>query len=208
MYRYNQFISVTHELQIFVSGKLFSNQSDDYTAYNPETGEEITWREIRKLAQEYFDAQESIKPDPQPPNHEISKPKDITELLKSGAVQIGNNSKLQERLNKIQKPEPDKAVLTDKEEPKPIKEVVTHKPEGNTQTVTHKEEKKNKVTHSLKSKAKIGELNPKFNGYYGHGKLKYSSASQLAKLHEKPTKTIIQWCKKCKNGYFYEPIQK
>jgi len=135
MFKYNNHISVNSEMKIFVASKLFHNQSDNYSAYNPETGEEITWAKIRKHAQDYFYAQKTVKLNPKSPKPEISKPKDITELLKSGAVQIGNNSKLQERLNKIQKPETAIIEPPDSQEPKAT---VIHKPEGNTQTVTHK----------------------------------------------------------------------
>lgn len=198
-------------MKIFVASKLFHNQSDNYSAYNPETGEEITWREIRQLAQEYFDAQE---PPPDKPETREDKIRRLQSLIATGLLKTAGDNPINPNLQKklLNIPAANEVLEIRKAEsvvyiPNKTK-VVTHKPEGNTQTVTHKEEKKDKVTHSLKSKAKIGELNPKFNGYYGHGKLKYSSASQLAKLHEKPTKTIIQWCKKGKNGYFYEPIQK
>lgn len=87
-------------MKIFVASKLFHNQSDNYSAYNPETGEEITWAKIRKHAQDYFYAQKTVKLNPKSPKPEISKPKDITELLKSGLVHLGSESKLKERLAK------------------------------------------------------------------------------------------------------------
>lgn len=59
-------------------------------------------------------------------------------------------------------------------------------------------------TRKLMSEAKLGELHPKFRGYYVFNGLRYASTKQAEQATMVTCKSILRWSKANKNGWRFE----